>query len=223
MATPQKRAGRPRIEELTGSQQRTLDEIQRIIARHNLPPTMQELAAAMGVNAASAYEQVNQLVRKGYLKREPRKARNLVVLLKASEEVAELVEVPIIGTVAAGQPILAEENIIGQAMVEGALVRRGRCFALKVKGDSMLKASIKDGDLVIVRQQPIAENGDIVVAMLDGEATVKRLSIREEVIQLCPENPKYKPISVDADQDFRILGKVVGVRRMQPDNGERPA
>lgn len=218
MATPQKRPGRPRIAELTGSQQRTLNEIQRLIARHNLPPTMQELATAMGVNSASAYEQVNQLVRKGYLKREPRKARNIVVLQTAAEEVAELVEVPIIGTVAAGQPILADENVIGQAMVEGSLVRRGRCFALKVVGDSMIKAGIKAGDLVIVRQQPIAENGDIVVALLDGEATVKRLSICEEVIQLCPENPKYRPISVDADQDFRILGKVVGVRRLQTGN-----
>jgi repressor LexA len=221
VVTPKKRPGRPVVEELTGSQQRTLEEIQRIIARDNLPPTMQELATAMGLTAASVHEQVGQLIRKGYLKREPRKARNLTVIqgtvaLKAPVEVvAELIEIPIVGTVAAGTPILAEENVVGQVIVEAALARRGRCFALEVVGDSMIRAGIKARDLVIVRQQAVAENGDIVVAMLEGEATVKRLSIHEEVVQLLPENPKYRPITVDPDQEFRILGKVVGIRRLE--------
>lgn len=215
VSTAKRGPGRPIIEELTGSQQRTLEQIRQIVVREKLPPTMQELATVMGITAASAHEQVNQLVRKGYLKREPRKARNLTILQGPPEEVAELVEIPIVGTVAAGHPILAEENIVGQIIIEGSLARRGRCFALHVVGDSMVRAGIKEGDLVIVRQQAMAENGDIVVAMLEGEATVKRLSICEEVIQLCPENPKYRPISIDPDQDFRILGKVMGVRRME--------
>ncbi|MDB5388706.1 MAG: lexA [Planctomycetaceae bacterium] len=218
MAMPKKRPGRPMVEELTGSQQRTLEEIQRIIARDQRPPTMQELATVMGVTAASIHEQVGQLVRKGYLKREPRQARNLTVLQGPPEAVAELIEIPIVGTVAAGLPVLAEENIVGHVIIEGSLARRGRCFALQVVGDSMILAGIKAKDLVIVRQQAVAENGDIVVAMLEGEATVKRLSICEEVVQLCPENPKFQPIVVDPDQEFRILGKVVGVRRMEQKN-----
>jgi repressor LexA len=207
--------GRPAVEELTAPQKRTLDELQRIITREKLPPTMQELAAAMGVTAASAHEQVSQLVRKGYLKREPRKARNLTIVGGPNAEIAELVEIPIVGTVAAGVPILATENVVGKVFVEGSLARRGKCFALRVVGDSMIRAGIKAKDLVIVRQQAVAENGDIIVAMLDGEATVKRLSICEEVIELRPENAKFRPIFVDPDQEFRILGKVVGVRRME--------
>jgi repressor LexA len=214
VATPKKRPGRPAVEELTGPQQRTLEELRRIIAREKLPPTMQELAVALGVTAASVHEQVSQLVRKGFIKREPRKARNLTIVDGPVEEVAELVEIPIVGTVAAGLPVLAEENIVGQVIIEGSLARRGRCFALQVVGDSMIRAGIKAKDLVIVRQQAVAEHGDIIVAMLEGEATVKRLSICEEVIQLCPENAKFRPITIDPDQDFRILGKVVGVRRM---------
>lgn len=206
--------GRPAIEELTSSQQKTLEEIRQFIARRKLPPTMQELADLLGVTAASVHEQVTQLVRKGYLSREPRKARNLTILHGPAEEVAELIEIPIVGTVAAGHPILAEENVVGQVIIEGSFARRGRCFALRVVGDSMIRAGIKAGDLVIVRQQAMAEHGDIVVALLEGEATVKRLSICEEVVQLCPENPKYRPISIDPDQEFRILGKVLGVRRM---------
>lgn len=214
MATAKRGPGRPVVEALTGSQQRTLEEIRQIVARKHLPPTMQELATAMGMTAASAHEQVNQLVRKGYLKREPRKARNLVILKGPPDEIGEFIEIPIVGTVAAGYPILAEENIVGHVIIDGNVARRGRCFALNVVGDSMIRAGIKAGDLVIVRQQAMAENGDIVVAMLDGDATVKRLSICEEVVQLCPENPKYQPIVIEPDQDFRILGKVMGVRRL---------
>lgn len=213
MAEPRKRPGRRPVEELTSSQQRTLLEIQRLVTRYNLPPTMQELAEALGMTPASAHEQVNHLVRKGYLKREPRKARNLTILRGPPEEMAELVEIPVVGTVAAGQPLFAEENIVDHVLIDGALARRGRCFALHVVGDSMIKANIKAGNVVIVRQQPMAENGDIVVALLNGEATVKRLSIQEEVVELCPENSKYRPIRIDPDQDFRILGKVVGVCR----------
>ena len=211
-----KSVGRPRSDEITSSQQRTLDEIKRYIARHNMPPTMRELAELMGVNSASAYDQVNQLVRKGRLKREARKSRSLsVVEINTPLDISELVAVPILGNVAAGQPIFAEENITGYANVEGSLVRKGRCFALHVVGDSMIKVGIRPKDLVIVRQQPVAENGDIVVALLDGDATVKRLSISDETIQLCPENPKYRAISIDADQDFRIVGKVIAIRRLQ--------
>ena len=204
-------AGRPRIAELTDPQRRTLEMLQKLIIRHKIPPTMKELAVACDVSVGTIQDQVAQLVVKGYVRKEPHKARNLTVLRTALEEVAALVEVPIVGSVAAGAPIWAAENIIGSVTIDST-VARGRCFALRVIGDSMLKANIRSGDLVIVRQQPVAEHGDIVVALLDNEATVKRLSISDDAIQLLPENAKYRPLVIDPDQDFRIMGKVVAVR-----------
>jgi repressor LexA len=161
---------------------------------------------------------VNQLVRKGYLKREPRKARGIAIIREPEDDVPDLVAVPIVGRVAAGQPILAEENIVGEVLVEGGIARSGRCFALEVTGDSMVDAGIRERDLVVVREQAVAENGDIVVALLEDEATVKRLFIRDERIELRPENPKYRPIPVGPDDGLRILGKVVAVRRPGSNN-----
>ena len=133
--------------------------------------------------------------------------------------------VPIVGRVAAGQPILAEENIIGEVLVDSRAARHGRCFALEVQGDSMIDASIDDGDLVVVRQQPLAESGDIVVALLDQEATVKRLFVRDERIELRPENPKLRPMPIGPDDGLRILGKVIAVSRSgsHPSNAEASA
>jgi repressor LexA len=213
MSEGSRRRGRRAIEALTDSQRRTLRLVREFIARHQFPPTTQELAVLLGIASASAHEQLNQLVRKGYLRREPRKARGLTVVRDAEDPPAELVAVPLVGTVQAGLPVLAEENIVGEVLVEGHVVRSGSCFALRVAGDSMAGAGISDRDVVIVRQQPIAESGDIVVALLDGEATVKRLSIQGPRIELCPENPRFRPLPVAADSDFRVLGKVVGVRR----------
>jgi len=158
--------GRRPIVSITEHQRRTLREIRDFIARKGYPPTIQELAEILGITHASAHAQVNQLVRKGYLKREPRKARGLAVVREPEDEITDLVPVPILGRVAAGQPLFAEENIIGEVLVEGGTASRGRCFALVVDGDSMIKADIHEGDLVIVRQQPVAESGDIVVALL---------------------------------------------------------
>jgi repressor LexA len=157
---------------------------------------------------------VNQLVRKGFLKRAAGKARGLTVVRRPDDIVANLVAVPLVGSVAAGTPLLAEENIVGQVLVDGNTVGSGPCFALRVTGESMKDAGIRDNDVVIVRQQQLAEPGDIVVALLDGEATVKRLFIREQTIELQPENKKYHPIPIGVDTDFRILGKVVAVRRL---------
>lgn len=213
MNQDQKSRGRRPIENLTDAQRRTLGEVRAFILRHRFPPSMQELAEVLGISTASAHDQINQLVRKGYIKREPRKARGLSILRDADDGPANLVAVPLLGTVAAGIPVLAEENLIGEVLVEGGLVRVGRCFALRVSGQSMANAGIADQDVVIVRQQPIAECGDIVVALVDGEATVKRLSIQGPKIELRPENPNFQPIVIGAGDDLRILGKVVAVRR----------
>lgn len=211
--TGSKRRGRPPIEGITEPQRRALTAIRAHVSRRGFPPTGQELGELLGIAPASAHEQVNQLVRKGYLRRDPHKARSLEVLKEPESEVSDLVPVPVVGTVAAGTPILAVENIVGELLVEGSVVGRSRCFALKVTGDSMIRAGIKDGDYVVVRQQQVAESGDIVVALLGDEATVKRLHVSDDRIELCPENPRLRPIPVGPDDDLRIAGKVVAVRR----------
>lgn len=183
------------------------------LARHGYPPTCQELADELDVTAPTAHALVRQLIRKEYLKRERGKARGLTVVREIEPQPGRLVPVPILGSVAAGRPILAEENIVGEILVDSSVVRDAPCFALRVKGPSMVDAGIADKDLIVVRRQPIAENGDIVVALLHDEATVKRLSINGHIIELRPENPKFKPIVVGVDDDLRILGKVVAVRK----------
>ena len=201
--------GRPRVEEITDPQRRTLGELRRFTGQQGFPPTIQELADILGISTPSVRDQVSQLVRKGYVKREARKARGLTILREPTEEVLSLRTVPIVGRVAAGQPILAEENIIGEVLVESRALRSGCSFALEIQGDSMIDAGIHNGDLVVVRQQPLAESGDIVVALLGEEATVKRLYIRDETIELRPENPGHRPITVGPEDELRILGKVV--------------
>jgi repressor LexA len=127
-----------------------------------------------------------------------------------------LVAVPILGQVPAGTPLLAAENVVGELLVD-ARTARGRCFALEVQGDSMIDADIQDGDYVIVRQQQLAESGEIVVAMLKDEATVKRLRLTAEAIELRPENRRFSPIPIGPDDDLRILGKVVAIHRRDRD------
>jgi repressor LexA len=174
-----------------------------------------ELAGELEIAGPSVHDHIKQLVRKGYIRREPGKARGLTVLRRLDDEVTGLVPVPLVGTVAAGKPVLAEENLVGEVLVEENLAKSGRCFALKVRGDSMTKAKIHHADLVVVRQQQLAESGDIVVALVDDEATIKRLHIRDQQIELRPEskNKKHRPIVIGPDMDLRIVGKVVGVRR----------
>lgn len=213
MDTLNRGRGRPRVKELTDPQRRVLREIRDFVNRCKYPPTMQELADILEIAPASAHEFVSQLVRKGYVQREPRKARSLAVLREPDEDTTELMPIPLLGTVRAGQPVLAEENVIGEVLIESGVARRGRCFALRVEGDSMKGAGMREGDVVIVRQQPVAQNGEIVVALLDGEATVKRLFIGGDQIELRPENRKYRPLVVSPDTELQILGKVVAVRK----------
>jgi repressor LexA len=210
---PKKRGPKPKSE-ITAPQRRTLLEVERYVRRHQFAPTIQELADLLEISPASAHEQVNQLVRKGYLKRAGGKTRGLVVVRKSQDKPARLMPIPLIGTVAAGWPVLAEEQILGEVLVEQDLAQGDRCFALTVEGESMKNAGISDGDVVIVRKQPLAECGDIVVALVDGEATVKRLYLRENVIELQPDSPvkKYRPIPIGPETDLRIVGKVVAVR-----------
>jgi repressor LexA len=209
---PRKR-GRPRAAEISAPQRKAFAAIRNHLAHRGFPPTVQELGALMGIGSSSAHELVNQLVRKGYLRRETGKARSLEVVRQLEPEVAALVPIPIVGVVAGGSPILAVENVVGEMLVDAQLTHHAKCFALEVAGDSMVRAGIGDGDYVVVRQQQVAENGDIVVALLGEEATVKRLFIAEERIELRPENPRHRPIVVSPDDELRIQGKVIGVRK----------
>ena len=205
--------GKLKTEEITPLQQEALDEICRYIELKGYPPTVKELSDIFNISQPSMHDRINQLVRKGYLIRDDRKARGLAVVRKENIEPLTLVSVPIVGTVAAGVPIWAEENITGEVLMESSVVKSGKCFALHVQGDSMIGAGINPGDLIIVRKQPLAENRAIVVALLDNEATVKRLRIADDIIELVPENPRLRPIRITAEDNLQILGKVVACKK----------
>jgi len=202
--------GRSKTEKITPLQRETLEEMCRYIDAKGYPPTVKELSVILGISHSSVHERINQLVRKEYLKREGRKARGLTVVKRPKDMAADLVAVAVVRTVAAGEPILAEGNIVGEVLVDAATVKSGEFFALRASGDSMTGAGINDGDLIIVRRQQLAENGDIVVAVLNGETTVKRLKLEDRRIELVPENPGLAPVKVRPEDDLRILGKVVG-------------
>ncbi|MDF1569970.1 MAG: transcriptional repressor LexA [Spirochaetaceae bacterium] len=202
-----------KTDEITPIQRETLEAICRLVDAKGFPPTMKELSEIFEISHASAHDRINQLVQKGYLKREEGKSRGLTVVRRTNEIAATLVAIPVIGIVPAGLPLLAEENIIGEVLVESSVVRSGKHFALRAVGESMKGAGIHDGDLIIVRQQPIAEDGNIVVALLNSEATVKRLKIKDDLIELVPENPEFQNIRIRPEDDLRILGKVVGWKR----------
>ena len=204
--------GRPPARQITDAQRRALKEIRDHIAARDYSPTMSELGGLLGVTAASAHQLIKQLENKGFVTREPRKARSLKVVREPQREIEKLVPVPLVGVVKAGPAMLAEENRLGEVLVDQSIAGRGRCFALRISGDSMIDAGMDDGDVVICLQQPVAESGEIVVALVDDEATVKRLAIRGDRIELRAENKRYPPILVGPDDDFRILGKVLAIR-----------
>lgn len=197
------------IEALTERQKEVLGLIKRSVDERGYPPSLRELAAALGLEGTRAVEKhVEALRRKGYLKK-GRGARALEAVGRAAGRA-----VPIVGRVAAGSPILAEQNVEGALTLDPSLARWDGCFLLRVQGQSMKDAAILDGDLVLVKPQADAENGEIVVALLDGEATVKRLRKQGRAVTLLPENPAFKPIVVDDRTAFSIAGKVAGVFRV---------
>lgn len=206
--------GRPIVETITPPQQRLLNTIEAYFIREGMSPTLRELADELDQGVANIYKLVQRLERNGYLGRTSGKSRSLTLLRSANPaQLVGLVSIPLLGTVAAGIPLFAPENKLGELLVDAATVRSGRYFALKVSGQSMLSAGIDSGDLVIVRQQPLANHRDIVVALLNDEATVKRLHHKDHEIKLLPENRQFKPITIEPDDDLRIIGKVVAVRR----------
>ena len=218
---------------LTDRQRRVLDVILESCQRRGYPPSMREIGEAVGlVSTSSVRHQLVTLERKGYLKRDPNRPRAYIVRQQEEAEdgstddatglplsvlgraapgdVAGAAYVPLVGRIAAGGPILAEQSVEDVFPLPRQLVGEGNLFLLQVAGDSMVEAAICDGDWVVVRQQPVAENGDIVAAMLDNEATVKTYRAKDGHVWLMPHNPAFDPIPGD---DSTILGRVVAVLR----------
>ena len=216
--------GQPDDSGLTPRQQAILRVIEETMANRGYPPSVREIGQGVGLTSPSSVaHQLKTLEELGYLRRDPNRPRALVVARpSASPEApapvaavdAELglaaVGVPLVGRIAAGGPILAEQHTEALMPLPRDLVGEGELFMLTVVGDSMVDAAICDGDFVVVRSQPTCENGEIVAAMIEGEATVKTFKRRDGHVWLMPHNPAYEPILGDNAQ---ILGKVVSVLR----------
>jgi repressor LexA len=206
--------------DLSERQRRILEYIRATVDRRGYPPTVREIGEAVGlVSPSSVAYQLGVLEKKGYLRKDPNRPR--AVDARPGSEFADDEEavraarpapayVPVLGRIAAGGPILAEQAIEDVFPLPREIVGEGTLFLLAVRGDSMLDAAICDGDYVVVRQQPTANSGEIVAAMLDGEATVKTYRFRDNRVWLMPHNPAYEPIPGD---EATILGKVVAVIR----------
>lgn len=201
--------------ELTPKQQRLFRYLERKISRTGKAPSLRQAAADMGVSHAAVSQLVKALEQKGTVKREGRYSRTIHLLNRARETagVMRWIEVPIIGKIAAGLPLYAQQEWDGSVVVDAAMYRGSHLFALRVKGDSMKEAAILEGDLVICEPRQYAENGEIVVALVhQEEATVKRFFHRETHIELRPENPAYRSMTY-AFNEILVQGKVVGVQR----------
>jgi len=198
--------------ELSDRQAKILDYIRYVTKVRNYPPSVREIGEAVGLSSSSTvHNHLNQLERRGLIKRDPSKSRT-VQLVEGSEIEAKRrnsVAVPVVGNVAAGQPILAEQNIEDTIVLSSDIVQEG-WFLLRVRGDSMINAGILDGDLVLVKPQQTAPDGTIVVALLEDEATCKRLHRRDGQIVLEAENPAYAPITTE---QASLVGVVRGVMR----------
>jgi repressor LexA len=203
------------MRELTRRQREILGFIKTFTQRHSVPPTVREIGGHFHVTPRAAFDHLRALERKGHLRRRVTAGRASRILTLVERAPATR-EVPVYGRIAAGEPLFAEQNLEGTLPVgvEWLAGQGEEVFALKVRGDSMINAHIVEGDLVLVRRQQSVEPGDIVVALLDNEATVKRFARQGEAVVLKPEHPTMAPILVRQGQkDFKILGKVVGLVR----------
>lgn len=201
---------------LTDRQKQALQFIITTARERGRPPTIREMGRALGIRSTNGVRYLlDVLAQKGYIRRHPRLSRGIELIGGPAQ--ADMVSVPLVGRVAAGEPVLAEENIEDFFFLDSSFLTSGNIFALRVKGESMRQAGIFEGDVVFARQQPTAQRGDIVVALIGDEATVKRFYPENGRVRLEPANPDYGPIIVESSAPgFRIAGKVVGlIRKMQ--------
>ncbi len=197
---------------ITKKQEEILEYIKNELLERGFPPTVREICKAVKLKSTSSvHSHLESLEKNGYIRRDPTKTRAIEIMDESFQMYRrEVANIPVIGTVAAGEPLLAQQNIESYFPIPREFIPDEDTFILTVKGDSMINAGILNGDRVIVRQQPTAEDGDIVVALIDDSATVKRFYREDGYFRLQPENDTMDPIIVE---ELKILGKVFGVFR----------
>ena len=200
---------------ISAKQREILEYIKDSILNHGYPPAVREICNAVNLRSTSSvHSHLETLEKNGYIRRDPTKPR-AIEIVDDNFNLArrELVNVPIVGTVTAGEPILAVQNIQGYFPIMPEFVRNKQTFMLTVKGESMINVGIYDGDYILVEDTPVASNGDIVVALLDDSVTVKTFYKESQRIRLQPENDTMDPIYVPVGSSFSIIGKVIGLFR----------
>jgi repressor LexA len=195
---------------LTQRQREVFNFIREFIRLNRYPPTIREIATYFGFSVKGSYDHVKALEKKGFLICHENRSRAIEITRDADADREEVASVPLLGNVAAGKPLFAEENLQGYVQVPASSLGSSTHFALQVKGDSMRDAGIMDGDVVVVKQQSTAENGDIVVAMVDDAVTLKRFFMEKNRVRLKAENPKYPSLYT---QNVRILGRLAFLMR----------
>jgi repressor LexA len=199
------------MKELTERQKDVLSFIAEYLKINSYPPTIREIADHYSISVKGAHDHITALRKKGFLKQIDKRPRTMGLTHSRQEESSELLEIPLLGSVAAGIPILAEENFDGNILLHHSMLKKNRkYFALKVKGDSMSGAGILEGDTAIIEKQNTVRNGEIAVAVLDEAVTLKRFFRESSRVRLQAENPAYKPIF---SQDVKILGRLSGIIR----------
>jgi repressor LexA len=208
---------------LTDRQEEILIFIQQFTAENGYPPTLREIGKNFQISSTFGVKRhLEALVKKGHINIESNASRGISMIRKVQDELTEssfnnesvFIKIPVLGRVAAGLPITAIENMEGSLVVDPMFLKKAEdAFALRIRGDSMINAGINDGDLVIVSPNEQSKNGDIIVAMLNDEATVKRFELKDKKIKLIAENNAYLPIEIKSEDDFKIVGKVKGVVR----------
>jgi repressor LexA len=200
------------MKELTERQRTILKYIENFITLHCYPPVMREIAENFSITPKAAHDHVTALKRKGYISLEPRQSRSIgMVKDDEGKDYGEFAKVPVLGDIAAGTPIMSEENMDGFVRVDRSLLKKKAVyFALRVRGDSMTGAGVMDGDTAIIEQGETAKNKDIVVAWIDEKVTLKRYFIERNRIRLQAENPKYPPMY---SKNVRLVGRLVCVIR----------
>ncbi len=202
------------MKNLTARQNQVLTYIADYIRSHNYPPTIREISEYLGISVKGAYDHVKALQKKGRIQCNDNRSRTIELVQHdeqvEDEEQPRVIDVPLLGNVAAGVPLLSEENFEGAISVPADMLTNGRHFALNVSGESMIDAGIFSGDIGIFVQQPTADNGEIVVAMVDDAVTLKRFYKEKNRIRLQPENDAFRPIY---SQNVRVLGKLVHLLR----------
>jgi len=199
------------MKELTQRQKEVLTFIAKFRSAHSYPPTIREIADHYSISVKGAHDHITALKKKGHLTLVEKRPRTIELMGAGNEETSELMEIPVLGTVAAGVPILAEENFDGTVKIHRLMLKKNKkYFALKVKGDSMSGAGILDGDTAIIERQNSVNNGEIAVAVVEDAVTLKRIYRESSRVKLQAENPAYKPIY---SRDTKILGRLTTIIR----------